>query len=89
MWTFPVTNSVFKPCNLSKEGVVVDLEKIRAIMEWHVPKDVHDIWSFIGINGYYKRFIKCVFKLDYPITSLQKNGVKLIGPQNSMRYLIS
>ena len=43
---------------ISKEGVVVDLDKIRSIMEWHTPKDVSDIRSFMGLEGYYRRFIK-------------------------------
>jgi hypothetical protein len=39
------------------EGIAVNPEKVRAIMEWLVPKDVEDIWSFMGITGYYHRFI--------------------------------
>jgi hypothetical protein len=35
------------------EGIAVDPEKIKAIMEWPVPKDVADIQSFMGITGYY------------------------------------
>jgi hypothetical protein len=36
---------------LSKEGVAVDLDKIRSIMEWPTPKDVSDIKSFMGLAG--------------------------------------
>jgi hypothetical protein len=35
------------------EGVVVDPDKIRSIMEWPNPKDVFDIRSFMGLVGYY------------------------------------
>jgi hypothetical protein len=45
-------------------------------MEWRIPKDVTDIWSFMGITGYYRRFIEGFSKIDYPITSLQKKGTK-------------
>ena len=38
---------------ISKEGISMDPDKIRAIMEWHVPKDVWDVRSFMGITGYY------------------------------------
>jgi hypothetical protein len=39
------------------KGVVVDLDKIRSIMEWPIPKDVSDIISYMGLAGYYRRFI--------------------------------
>ena len=45
-------------------------------MEWKVPKDVADIRSFMGITGYYRRFIEGFSKIAYPITSLQKKGTK-------------
>jgi hypothetical protein len=61
---------------ISSEGIGMDPEKIKAIMEWPVPKDVEDIWSFMGITGYYRRFIEGFSKIDYPITSLQKKGTK-------------
>ena len=60
-----------------EDGIVVDPEKIKAIMEWHVSKNVADIISFIGITSYYRRFIKGFFKIVYPITSLQERGNKI------------
>jgi hypothetical protein len=61
---------------ISKEGIYVDPDKIKAIMEWFVPKDVTDIRYFMGIIGYYQRFIEGFSKIAYPITSLQKKGIK-------------
>jgi hypothetical protein len=61
---------------ISAESIAVDPEKIRFIMEWPIPKDVADIWSFMGITGYYHRFIEGFSKIAYPITSLQKKGTK-------------
>jgi hypothetical protein len=57
---------------ISEEGIAVDPKKIKAIMEWHVPKNVADIRSFMGITGYYRWFIEGFSKIPYPITSLQK-----------------
>ena len=58
------------------EDIVVDSEKIKAVMEWPVPKDVANIRSFMGITRYYRRFIEGFSKIAYSITSLQKKGSK-------------
>eukprot|EP00253_Pinus_taeda_P022388 PITA_22388 len=39
---------------ITREGIAVDPEKIRTIMEWPIPKDVADIRSFMGLAGYYR-----------------------------------
>eukprot|EP00253_Pinus_taeda_P022079 PITA_22079 len=59
---------------ISKEGIVVDPEKIKTILDWPVPKDVADIRSFMGLAGYYRRFVEGFSRVAYPITSLQKKG---------------
>jgi hypothetical protein len=61
---------------ISKEGVVVDPVKINSIMEWITLKDVSNIRSFMGLEGYYRRFIKGFSKISCPIIALQKKGVK-------------
>eukprot|EP00253_Pinus_taeda_P035941 PITA_35941 len=59
---------------ITKEGIAVDPEKIKMIMEWPIPKDVADIRSFMGLAGYYRRFVEGFSTIAYPITSLQKKG---------------
>jgi hypothetical protein len=61
---------------ISKEGVAVDPDKVRSIMEWHTLKDVSDIRFFMGLAGYYRRFIKGFSKISCLITALQKKGTK-------------
>ena len=39
-------------------GVLVDSEKVEAIMSWERPKSVFEIRSFLGLEGYYRRFIE-------------------------------
>lgn len=59
---------------ITKEGIVVDPEKIKTIMEWPTPKDVADIRYFMGLAGYYRQFVEGFSRIAYPITSLQKKG---------------
>eukprot|EP00253_Pinus_taeda_P032829 PITA_32829 len=59
---------------ITKDGIAVDPEKIKAIMEWPVPKYVADVRSFMGLAGYYRRFVEGFSKVAFPITSLQKKG---------------
>jgi hypothetical protein len=66
---------------LSKEGVVVDPDNIRSIMEWVTLKDVLDIRSFMGLAGYYRRFIKGFSKIGCPITTLQKKRTQFTWTQ--------
>ncbi|KAL2237726.1 UNVERIFIED_CONTAM: Transposon Ty3-G Gag-Pol polyprotein [Sesamum indicum] len=43
---------------VSKEGVQPDPAKVKAILEWEPPKNVSEIQSFLGLAGYYRRFVK-------------------------------
>jgi len=45
-------------------------------MEWVAPKSVDEVISFMGLVGYYKRFIRNFSKISHPITSLQRKGKK-------------
>jgi hypothetical protein len=42
---------------ISEEGIAVDLEKIETIKGWTTPKNVTKVRSFMGLAGYYRRFI--------------------------------
>ena len=57
-------------------GVSVDLEKVEAVMSWERPKSVFEIRSFLGLAGYYKRFIEDFSRLAAPMTRLTRKGVK-------------
>jgi hypothetical protein len=48
----------------------VDPKKVATILDWKAPKDVRGIKSFIGIAGYYRRFIEGFSKIATPMTAL-------------------
>jgi hypothetical protein len=51
--------------------VAVDSKKIKAIMDWPTPKYVANVRSLMGLEGYYRIFVKGFSRIDHPITSLQ------------------
>lgn len=58
------------------KGIVVDLEKIRDIVEWTTSRNVTEFKSFMVLEGYYHRFIKEFLNIVHPIMSLQRKGAK-------------
>jgi hypothetical protein len=61
---------------VSEEGITEDPKKIEAIRGWPTPMNVLEIISFMGLAGYYKRFIVALYKISHPTTYLQKKGIK-------------
>ena len=51
-------------------GVFVDPEKVEAVMSCERPKSIFEIYSFLGLAGYYKRFIEDFSRLAAPMTRL-------------------
>uniref|UniRef100_A0A2N9III7 Reverse transcriptase n=1 Tax=Fagus sylvatica TaxID=28930 RepID=A0A2N9III7_FAGSY len=59
---------------ISKDGILVDPKKVEAIVDWERPKDVREIRSFLGLAGYYRRFIEGFSKISLPMTRLTRKG---------------
>ena len=53
----------------------MDPKKIESIMNWPTPINVTDVRSFMGLAGYYRRFIEGFSKVTHSITSLKKKGI--------------
>ena len=61
---------------MSASGVSVDPEKVEAVMSWERPKSVFEIRSFLGLAGYYRRFIEDFSRLATLMTRLTRKEVK-------------
>ena len=61
---------------VSDSGVLVDPKKVKAIMGWERPKFVFEIRSFLGLVGYYRRFIEDFSRLAALMTKLTWKEVK-------------
>ena len=61
---------------MSTLGVSGDLEKVEAVMSWERSRSVFGIHSFLGLAGYYRRFIEDFSRLAAPMTRLTQKEVK-------------
>jgi len=57
---------------ISAQGISVDPSKVEAVLKWGRPKSVTEIRSFVGLAGYYRRFIEGFSKMVAPLTQLTR-----------------
>ena len=51
---------------ISAQGIVVDLAKIEMVVKWERPQTVTKVQSFLGLAGYYRRFVEGFSKMVSP-----------------------
>ena len=61
---------------VSDEGIRVDPVKIKAIMNWKPPRNVTEVRSFLGLAGFYRRFVQGFSVIASSLTRLLQKGVK-------------
>jgi hypothetical protein len=61
---------------ISIEGIVVDPSKVYEVLDWKSPRSVTQIYSFLGLAGYYHRFISNFSKIAKPMTKLLEKEAK-------------
>ncbi|GJX03936.1 reverse transcriptase domain-containing protein [Tanacetum coccineum] len=63
---------------INSEGIHVDPAKIESIKDWVSPKSPTEIRQFLGLAGYYRRFIEGFLKIAKPMTKLTQKKVKFV-----------
>ncbi|GKA84996.1 putative reverse transcriptase domain-containing protein [Tanacetum coccineum] len=61
---------------IDSQGIHVDPAKIESIKDWESPKTPTEIRQFLGLAGYYRRFIEGFSKIAKSMTKLTQKGVK-------------
>ena len=60
------------------DGIAVDPSKIEVVSQWEALKYVSEIRIFLGLAGYYQKFIEGFSKLALPLTQLTRKGQAFI-----------
>ncbi|GJT02396.1 putative reverse transcriptase domain-containing protein [Tanacetum coccineum] len=61
---------------IDRKGIHVDPAKIESVKDWAFPKSATEIRQFLGLAGYYRRFIEGFSKIAKPMTKLTQKNVK-------------
>jgi len=75
--------------------VSVDPSKVQEVLDWKAPTSVHEVWSFLNLAGYYRRFIPDFSKVPKPMTKLLQKDVKFVWSQEcdvaftALRHLLT
>ena len=72
---------------VTERGIQVDPAKVEAVMNWQEPKTPTEIRSFLGLAGYYRRFIENFSRIAAPLTSLTRKNIKFNwGPKQQEAF---
>nr|KYP71512.1 Retrovirus-related Pol polyprotein from transposon 17.6 [Cajanus cajan] len=63
---------------ISAKGIAIDPAKVESVLQWERPRTVTDIQSFVGLAGYYRRFIEGFSKIVAPLTQLTRKKQSFI-----------
>ena len=69
---------VFLRHKVSKNLMKMNERKVQAILDWLLPSKVAELWFFLGLANYYRKFIQGYSKKVFPLTNLLKNDKKWV-----------
>ena len=67
---------------ISAQGIQVDSQKVAAMENWEQPRTVTEVRSFLGLAGYYRRFVQDFSILALPLTRLTRKNIKFEWDEN-------
>jgi hypothetical protein len=76
--TFCMDRVAFLVYVVTAQGIEVDPVKIEAISSWPQPKTVTQVRSFLGLAGFYRRFVKDFGSIAAPLNKLTKKDVPFV-----------
>ena len=75
--SFGWINGILMPCSI-QDGIQLDPKKIKAITKWPRPIIITKLRRFLGLAGYYRRFMKNLSKIVAPLTRLTQKNAKFM-----------
>jgi hypothetical protein len=66
---------------ISHEGVKVDPNNIKAMMYWPIPKTLNNLRGFLGLTGYYRKFVRHYGRIAAPLMALTKKDAFSLTPE--------
>lgn len=61
---------------VGKDGILVDPSENEAVKNWRRPASVSEVWSFLGLASYYRRFVEGFSKIVVPLTELTRKSMR-------------
>ena len=73
---------------MSKDGISLDLSKVEAISQWSRSANPKEVRNFLGLAGYYQRFVEGFSKIAMPLTQLTKKNAKFAWTPKCEKNLV-